>query len=202
MERPRRSLCGPGCNNFPHPDRKKQVRINSFIVCFILLGLPGTPLIAAEREPLAQGLHRWPALGGKLLLVVGTYQDTVHYRRTYNFFFKLPTDDAWNQVSVLRKQRPDSTWESATGGDLTLADGTVLNRKDGIYFVVAEKQLHGSYYDKGTMFATWYKLTESGDEQPDGPAYQFKPVFTRKYPNTAQTVEEILAKEATLDPGK
>lgn len=177
--------------------------------CFQLLLLGalsglGTPLFAAEKFPLKQGLHEWPALGGKLFLVVGTYQDTVSYRRTYNFFFKEAKAEEWNQVPVLgRKGNQQFTWQSAVGGEVTIADGTIVARQDGtVYFVVADKRIGQSYQDRGTITVTWYKLTQSGDDQPDDLAYQLKPAFVRDYPNAKQTVEDILAKEVVLQPRK
>ena len=170
----------------------------------LFLSLLSTPLWAAEKFPLKQGLHEWPALGGKLFLVVGTYQDTVSYRRTYNFFFKEAKAEEWNQVPVLgSKGNQQFTWQSAVGGEVTIADGTIVARQDGaVYFVVADKRIGHSYYDKGTITTTWYKLTESGDDQPDAPAYQLKPVFSRDYPNSKRTVEDILAQEVVLQPRK
>lgn len=49
--------------------------------------------------PLSQGLHQWPAHGGKLILVKGSYQDIATYRHSYSFYFKTSNDDAWNQVA-------------------------------------------------------------------------------------------------------
>ena len=179
------------------------MRTMALLVRIILLGLLSLPAFGADKYPLRQGLHEWPAFGGKLYLVVGTYQDSVAFRRTYHFFVKEASDDAWNQVTVLSKKGSSQpTWESAVGADVTLADGTIVARRDGTYFVVASKQVKGSYHDKGTIEVTWYKLTQAGDDQPDDPAYQFKPVFTRPYPHSAQTVEDILNKEANLQPKK
>lgn len=160
---------------------------------------------AAETYPMKQGLHQWPAAGGKLMLVVGTYQDTTAFRRTYSFYFKTAKDDAWNQVTLADKDgRPQATWNSADHGEFTLADGIVVAHPDGVYFVVADKPMAGNanYDDKRDASATWYKLTLADDEHPDDAPYQFKPAFKRAYPKTAQTVDAILAREATLQPHK
>lgn len=179
------------------------MRVTTYLMRLVLLGLLSMHAYAADRTPMRQGLHEWTAFGGKLYLVVGTYQDSVAFRHTYSFYVKDATDDAWNQVPVLRaKGQRATTWESAVGAEVTLADGMVVAQPDGIYFVVADKQVKGSYYDKGTIEVTWYKLFQSSDDQPDDPPYQFKPVFKRPYPNSASTVEAILSKEAQLRPKK
>lgn len=158
---------------------------------------------AADGYPMKQGLHQWNAGGGKLMLVVGTYQDTVTFRRTYSFYFKEAKAEDWNQVPVQgRKGGPSFTWDSATGGEVTLADGVVAQRADAVYFIVADKRADRGYYEKGDIFVTWNKLTLSDDAHPDEAPYQFKPVFTRKYPGSASTVDAILGRELTLQPRK
>lgn len=39
--------------------------------------------------PMHQGMHEWPVAGGKVTAVVGTYQDTTTFRRSYNFFSEI-----------------------------------------------------------------------------------------------------------------
>ncbi|NGZ87440.1 hypothetical protein [Duganella aceris] len=157
----------------------------------------------AEAIPMKQGLHQWPALKGKLILVVGTYQDTTSFRRSYNFYFKDGKDEAWNQVPVRNKAgRMQFEWDSASGAEVTLADGIISPRADAVYFIVADKRADQSYQEKGDITVTWYKLIESGDDMPDDPAYQFKPAFARTYPKSAATVEAILSKELSLQPHK
>jgi hypothetical protein len=107
----------------------KWHHLPAILACVLALGGPAS---AANPYPLAQGLHQWPAAGGKLMLVVGTYQDSTTYRRTYSFYFKEGKDDAWNQVPVpMRTGYPRTTWDSAVSGDATLADGIVVERQDG-----------------------------------------------------------------------
>lgn len=175
-----------------------KVLAGATLLCFLHL-----TALAADTFPLKQGLHQWPALNGKLFLVVGTYQDTTTFKRTYNFFFKAADDDAWNQVPVVnKKNEQEFTWNSAIGADVILADGTVAPRPDGVYFVVADKRAGSTYHDRGSITATWYRLTESGDDRSDDLAYQLKPVFTRTYPSSKLTVEDILAREAKLRPSR
>lgn len=177
--------------------------IPAALVC--ALALLAGPVRGADTYPLTQGLHQWPASGGKLMLVVGTYQDTTTFRHSYSFYFKTANDDAWNQVAVpAREGSPQFTWHSATHGEFTLADGVVVQRPDGVYFVVVDKPMTkgANYVDNRDASATWYKLTIADDDHPDDLPYQFKPVFKRSYPKSAQTVDAILAREATLQPRK
>jgi hypothetical protein len=160
--------------------------------------LYGLAAVAAPTPtvPMPQGQHQWPALNGKLILIVGTYQDTTSFRRSYNFYFNIAKDEAWSQVAVRNKAgRMQREWDSASGADVTLADGVVAPRADGVYFVVADKRADQGYQEEGDITVTWYKLTESGDDTPDDPPYQFKPAFARTYPKSAATVESILKKE-------
>jgi hypothetical protein len=74
--------------------------------------------------------HQWPVLGGHLMLVVGTYQDTVAYRRSYTFYFKEAKQEAWYQTPVFNKKGlPEVEWDSASGDDATLADAFVAARR-------------------------------------------------------------------------
>lgn len=158
---------------------------------------------AAEVVPMKQGLHQWPALRGKLILVTGSYQDTTTFHRSYNFYYKDGKDEAWNQLPLLNNAgRMQLEWDSASGGEVTLADGVVTARSDAVYFIVADKRADQSYYEEGDITVTWYKLVEAGDELPDGPAYYFKPEFTRNYPKSATPIEAILNKEMALQPHK
>jgi hypothetical protein len=164
----------------------------------------GTPAIAAaESIPMKQGVHQWQALKGKLILVVGTYQDTTSFRRSYNFYFKDSKDEAWNQVPLRNKAgRMQFEWDSASGAEVTLADGVISPRADAVYFIVADKRAEQGYHEKGDITVTWYKLIESGDDMPGDAAYQFKPEFVRTYAKSAATVESILNKELALQPHK
>jgi len=175
--------------------------LSGLFACTLYAGSAG----AADPTPMPQGLHHWPVMGGKLMLVVGTYQDTVSYRRSYSFYFKEARDEAWNQVPVIRKKGEASfPWESASGGEVTIADGIVVPRADAVYFVVADKRIGrgSSYHDKGDITATWNKLSQASDDETDGPAYRLQPVFARSYRNSALTVEDVLAREAKLKPAK
>jgi hypothetical protein len=93
-------------------------------------------------------------------------------------------------------------WQSGVGADVTLADGIVVSRSGGLYFVVADKRVGESYHDKGDITVTWNKLAVDGDDDPDASPYRLAPVFTRPYPKSALTVEAVLAREAKLNPAR
>lgn len=159
---------------------------------------------AAEAQPMKDGLHQWPAMGGKLMLVVGSYQDVMRFHRSYSFYFKEAKGEDWNEVAVIRKSGERAfPWQNAVGGEVTLADGIVVPRPDGIYFVVGDKHVGKSYYGKGDITVTWNKLmVDPDDKAPDASPYRLAPVFTRAYPKSALTVEAVLARETTLRPSK
>ena len=179
------------------------MRANTSLAALLYLAACGASALAADSVPMAQGLHQWPAADGKLMLVVGTRQDSVSFKRTYNFYFKEAKEEAWNQVTVRDKNGlGQAAWHSATGAEVTLADGVVTARPDGVYFIVADKRVQGAYQERGDITVTWYKLTLSADDRPDDPPYQLVPGFQRQYPKSAATIEALLKKELTLQPRK
>jgi len=179
----------------------RLIRILALMIAFALLPISAG---AAEAQPMKDGLHQWPAMGGKLMLVVGSYQDVTSFHRSYSFYFKEAKDDTWNEVAVLRKSGERAfPWQSAVGAEVTLADGIVVPRPDGIYFVVGDKRVGKNYYDKGDITVTWNKLMVEGDDKdPYASPYRLAPVFSRSYPKSALTVEAVLARETTLRPSK
>lgn len=125
------------------------------------------------------------------------------FRRSYAFYFKTPNGDAWNQVAIpARDGTPQFGWNSASQGEYTLADGIVVQRPDGVYFVIVDKAMakEATYDGKRDARATWYKLSFADDDHPDGIPYQLKPVFKRSYRKSPQTVDAILKNEAKLQP--
>lgn len=167
------------------------------------LALTVTDSRAAEGYPMSQGVHQWSTLNGKLLLVVGTYQDSTSFHHSYTFYFKEGKGEAWNQVVLKnRAGHPQFEWDSAVGADVTLADGVISPRGDAIYFIVADKRADKGYYEKGDITVTWYKLILADDQHPDDPGYQLSQTFTRSYPNSSSTVEAILGRELSLQPHK
>ena len=88
---------------------------------------------AKDAVPMSQGLHEWQTSSGKLILVVGSYQDVTSFHRSYSFYFKANGDQDWNQVPLMRKNSGmEFTWDSASGGDVLLADAIVVPRKEGL----------------------------------------------------------------------
>jgi hypothetical protein len=169
-----------------------------FLALALQLGAHGAAW-SKDVFPMHQGLHEWPVASGKIMAVVGTYQDSTTFRRSYNFYFKAKDQDQWNQVPVVRTSDDvDFSPESAGAGDNTIADGIVVAQGANVYFVFADKRP-----GKGATAVTWYKFVESDNAHPDDPGYYFKPVFTRSYAkNSKQTIDEVLAKESTLKPAK
>jgi len=160
------------------------------------------PAYAAKTAvPMNQGMHEWQTASGKLILVVGSYQDVTRFHRSYSFYFKAKGDQDWNQVPLVPKgSGMQFSWESAHGGDVLLADGIVVPRKEGTFFVIASKNSEKGYAEPGSTTATWYKFVETDGSNPDEPAYSLQPVFTRQYAKVRNGVEEVLAKESTLKP--
>jgi hypothetical protein len=185
--------------------RKKQfaMRIFLYVVFYLSIGFAQN-VLAKDVFPMAQGLHEWKLPAGKVILVVGTYQDTTTFKRSYNFYFQAKNSEAWNQVPILRK--PDDlqfTWSSASGGDVTLADGIVSAQASGVYFIRADKRADNGWYEKGESVVTWFKFSEADNDHPDDPPYSLRPVFTRHYSKTLNlSVEDILNKESALKPVK
>jgi len=158
---------------------------------------------AKDAVPMSQGLHEWQTSSGKLILVVGSYQDVTSFHRSYSFYFKANNDQDWNQVPLMPKNSGmEFSWESASGGDVLLADAIVVPRKEGTFFVIASRSSDKGYSEAGSASATWYKFVETDGSNPEQPAYSLQPVFTRQYGKVKTGVEEILAKEALLKPAR
>jgi hypothetical protein len=174
-----------------------------FLGALLALSMTMPAYAAKDGVPMSQGLHEWQTSSGKLILVVGSYQDVTSFHRSYNFYFKANGDQDWNQVPLIPKNGGmEFSWESASGGDVLLADAIVVPRKEGTYFVVASRNSDKGYSEPGAASATWYKFVESDGSNPDQPAYSLQPVFTRPYGKVKNGVEEILAKEALLKPAR
>jgi hypothetical protein len=186
--------------------RSKQqfvLKICLFILLHFVAGLTQSAL-AKDVFPMSQGLHEWQVPTGKVILIVGTYQDTTTFKRSYSFYFQAKNSTDWNQVPILRKQNDlQFEWSSANGGDVTLADGIVSAQASGVYFIRADKRADNGWYEKGESVVTWFKFSESDNDHPDDPPYLLKPVFTRHYSKALNlSVEDILNKESALKPAK
>lgn len=159
---------------------------------------------AKELFPMQQGLHEWNLSNGKMMLIVGTYQDSTTFKRSYSFYFRAKNDDAWNQVPLIKKSDDVAfTWTSTNGADVTLADGIVSFQGSNLYFIQAEKRANAGWHEKGDTTVTWFKFSDSDNEHPDDPPYAFKPIFSRNYTKlTNLKIDDILVKESTLKPTK
>jgi hypothetical protein len=185
----------------------RNTRPNTFLTLCLLFALQlgiGAAALAKDVFPMQQGLHEWPAAGGKLILVVGTYQDTLSFRRSYGFYFKVKDQEEWNQVPLLRNgEGSDFAPVSASAGDVTMADGIVTSQGGNVYFIYADKRPAKGINDKGDTIVTWFKFVESDNDHPDDPGYYLKPVFMRTYAKSGKLkIEDILTKESTLKPAK
>jgi hypothetical protein len=163
--------------------------------------LTTSALYAGTAHALPQGIHKWETSGGRLILVHGTYQDELHYRRNYSFYFQPESSpDDWLQVPIMEKKGiPSIGWDSASHGEVTLADATVVQRAGKMFFITASKRIgKGTPYDPGEVTVTWHELYDAGDNDHDGTAQKFKPVFTRVIRAVADGVDEILEKESKL----
>lgn len=160
--------------------------------------------------PMRQGLHEFSVAGGKVMLVVGSYQDTTSFWRSYQLYFVGSGQAEWHQVP--RMAKPDDVQFSLTssgGGDHTLDDWVALKRGAKFYMVRAVKRTGTTALAKGDVKGeikgevkvTWYQLVEASNDVPDAPAYYLKPVFTRHYGGAMKLdVDAVLAKELTLQP--
>jgi len=64
------------------------------------------------------------------MLVVGTYQYTLSYRRSYSFFFNDARDEARNQVLAVRKKGETAfPPESADGSEVTIGFWTIVSSR-------------------------------------------------------------------------
>jgi len=149
----------------------------------------GSTSISSEQ----QGLHQWQILGGKLVLINGTYQDVLTYKRSLTFYFESKPGEEWMHVPVLDgDKRHALTWFSISQGEQTVADAAVVARANGIELVIAETRPRVV----APIAVEWYRFTESGDDDTDGPAYYFKKISTKNYPANAKlTVEQVLKQE-------
>jgi hypothetical protein len=199
-------IIGLTCSSITNTHRSTRSKVyasQAKIAALFCLALALPLAFAKDVSPMRQGVHEWSSPSGKLILVVGSYQDTVQFRRSYSFYFQAKGDDTWNQVPIMgNADGMQFSWNSAHGADVTLADGVVVQRKEGTYFIVASKRSDKGYHDTGTATATWYKFVEADGSNPDVPAYALQPVFTRAYPMVKEGIEPVLTKETTLKPAR
>jgi hypothetical protein len=85
------------------------------------------PGAGASVSSLQQGMHQWPALKGRLILINGTYQDILKYKRSLTFYFESKPGEDWLHVPVITSDTDqDLTWFSISQGEQTVADAVVV----------------------------------------------------------------------------
>lgn len=155
----------------------------------LAIAIPARAAVTSDQ----QGLHQWPALDGKLILVNGTYQDTTTYKRSLTFYFQGKSSATWLHVPLVDSDTaPMFTWFSISQGEQTVDDAAVVASAGGVELVIAETRPGAA----ASITSRIYRLTEAGDNMPDGPAYYFKKISATRYPAIAKlTVEQVLKKE-------
>ena len=172
--------------------------INTLVLasCMALAGgtLAATPVgntssVSSEQ----QGMHQWQVLGGKLILINGTYQDVLAYKRSLTFYFESKPGEEWLHVPIINgDKRHALTWFSISQGEQTVEDAAVVVRANGVELVIAETRPRVV----APISVTWYRFSEAGDDETDGPGYFFKKTSATTYPANAKlTVEQVLKKE-------
>jgi hypothetical protein len=151
----------------------------------------------ADVASTRQGLHQWPALGGKLYMVAGTVADVLRYQRTMTFYFQDKSGGDWNVVPVADSPAALSeSWHHVSRGETTVRDGFVAARGDDVFLIEAALD------DKrGGVDATWYRLAKDDPAYVDGPSVILKRVARVPYPR-GTSVEAVLKKEAAVPPAQ
>ena len=163
--------------------------------CMALTGgaIAATPAGATSVTSDQQGMHQWQVLGGKLILINGAYQDVLVYKRSLTFYFESKPGEEWLHAPIVDGDKRNAlTWFSISQGEQTVADAAVVARPNSVEVVIAETKPRVV----APISVTWYRFTESGDDETDGPAYFFKKTSATTYPANAKlTVEQVLKKE-------
>ena len=134
-------------------------------------------------------------MGGKLVLITGTYQDVLAYKRSLTFYFESKPGEAWMHAPIIDGEKRNAlSWFSISQGEQTVADAAVVTRAKGVELVIAETKPRVL----APVLVTWYRFVEAGEGETDGPAYFFKRTSSTSYPANAKlTVEQVLKKEVT-----
>ena len=92
--------------------------------CLALAGgaIAATPTANTSVSSEQQGMHQWQVLGGKLILITGTYQDILAYKRSLTFYFESKPGEEWMHAPVLDGDNRNAlTWFSISQGEQTVA---------------------------------------------------------------------------------
>ncbi|GGZ05618.1 hypothetical protein ACFFTM_09895 [Pseudoduganella plicata] len=161
----------------------------------LCLAAAGTAL--ADVASTRQGLHQWPALGGKLYMVAGTVADVLRYQRTMTFYFQDKSSGDWNVVPIADGPASLSeSWNHVGRGETTVRDGFVAARGNDVFLVEAALD-----EKRGGVDATWYRLAKDDPAYIDGPSVVLKRVARVPYPR-GTSVEAVLKKEAVVPPAQ
>lgn len=165
--------------------------------CTLTLTLAWAPAVHADVASSQQGLHQWPALKGKLVMVAGTVSDVLRYKRSMTFYFESKPGADWVHVPIIKsRDDQEETWYNVSHGETTMVDGFVAARGGDVYLIEAAVS-----ESPAGIKASWYKLTTDDPAYPDGPFYLLKPVGQKFYPKTKDlTVESVLKKEVAVKP--
>jgi hypothetical protein len=157
------------------------------------MGANAAPAVGTGVSSQQQGMHQWQLPKGKLILINGSYQDVTTYKRSLTFYFESKPGEEWLHVPITDgNARHALTWFSISQGEQTVADAMVVMRANRVELVIAETRPRVA----APIAVHWYRFTEAGDEDTDGPAYSFKKVSATSYStNTRLTVEQVLKQE-------
>lgn len=151
------------------------------------------PANAVTIPTTQQGVHQLKTRNGKLIVVGGSFQDTTTYKRSLTFYVEAKPGAEWLHVPVVTSPADhELTWFSVSRGDDTIEDALVTTQGDEVFLIIAEKKPAG-------VVASWYRFSEAGPDDIDGPAYLFKRTGAREYAkNTRPTVDGVLKQEARM----
>ncbi|WP_028100564.1 hypothetical protein [Pseudoduganella violaceinigra] len=152
---------------------------------------------AAQIVPSTkQGMQKFAVTGGNLIMVAGSYQDVLTYKRSLTFYFTDKTSADWDHVPIYDVEVGNTlTWLSISSGETTTADAVLALHGDAAYLLIAERPA------KGQINASWFKLIEADGNTNDGPAHQFVKIATHSHPRT-KSIEDVLKAESLLKPSK
>lgn len=156
-------------------------------------GANAAPAVGTGVSSQQQGMHQWQLPKGELILINGSYQDVTTYKRSLTFYFESKPGEEWLHVPITDgNARHALTWFSLSQGEQTVADAMVVTRANRVELVIAETRPRVA----APIAVHWYRFTEAGDEDTDGPAYSFKKVSATSYStNKRLTVEQVLKQE-------
>lgn len=174
--------------------------LKACIVCSaLLLGACDnvTAAAPAPQQPktittLQQGIHQWPALDGKLVLLVGTLTDTTSYKQSLTFYMVPKGGVEWLHVPIKEgKDVYTVSWMNVNEGDSPELDAIVTVQDKHTYLIVA-----GLDQKNDSIKLRTFKLVQHGTDVIDEPTYLFKQVADSVQKQANRSVGDALKKEA------